>query len=166
MKSIYLIRHSKSSWDTHGKSDFDRTLTEEGHQIAEHMATFLKNQDIKPDLLLSSPAIRTLTTCKYFATAFDITQTSIKTVLSLYNATRQDLMEAIQSIDNQFNTVLLICHNPSVSDVLDLFVADFVPEVTTCGIANFTLNSNSWRDFNVNKAEFKALWEPQNILTI
>jgi phosphohistidine phosphatase len=166
MKSIYLIRHSKSSWETYGGSDFDRTLTQEGHQIAEHMATFLKNQGIQPDLLISSPAIRTLTTCKHFATALDILPTTIKTVLSIYNATRQDLMEVIQSIDNQFDTVLLVCHNPSVSDVLDLFIADFVPEVTTCGIAHFTLNSHSWSDFNVRNAEFKALWEPQNILAV
>ena len=71
MKTIYFIRHAKSSWDHFGISDKDRPLNDRGEQDAPRMAQLLKEKGVQPDQLVSSPAKRAFTTATYFAKAFD-----------------------------------------------------------------------------------------------
>jgi phosphohistidine phosphatase len=165
MKSLYLIRHAKSSWEDVQRRDFDRPLSEEGHQEATTMATFLKNLNIEPEHLICSPALRTLTTCKHFADAFAYPTDQIIKQEKLYEASIDNLYDVIHRTDNQYNTVFIFGHNPSVSYFADIYLNDYLPEVATCGIVHFELNSQKWADFSPSKATFAAMWEPQKKLT-
>ena len=165
MKSLYLIRHGKSSWEDAKVRDFDRPLNEQGRRDAEYMAAFLKNQNVKPELFISSPAVRALTTCKYFAAAFEQPIEKITQEYNIYEAVPDDLYKIIQSIDNQHNTVLLFGHNPSISYLADHFLNDFLPEVATCGIVHLELNNEEWNSFSPLSAKFIAMWEPKKILS-
>jgi phosphohistidine phosphatase len=165
MKSFYLIRHAKSNWETAIGRDFDRTLSEEGHQDAKNMAVFLNHQNITPSLIITSPAIRALTTCKYFATAFEYEHGNIEVKHEIYEAVPTDLYEIIHNIDAKHDVVFLFGHNPSISYFTDDYLKDYVPEVLPCSIVHFQLESDSWKDFNRDKAKFIAIWEPQRIFS-
>ena len=69
-KTLYLIRHAKSSWDDHDLSDFQRTLNNRGLKDAPLIVKFLKGNNIVPDLIITSPAVRALSTAEIFADEF------------------------------------------------------------------------------------------------
>src|SRR4051812_25574812 len=85
MKKLLIIRHAKSSWDPAVPKDFDRTLNERGHKDAPVMAKRLLKRDIEIDSLVSSPAVRALTTASYFAEAYDKKLKHITQVPALYH---------------------------------------------------------------------------------
>src|SRR5437867_8761133 len=58
MKTLFLLRHAKSSWKDKESSDFDRPLKPGGRKAAETMSAFFKRKRVHPDLILSSPAVR------------------------------------------------------------------------------------------------------------
>ena len=165
MKSLYLIRHAKSSWEDARTRDFDRPLSEEGHQEAATMATFLKSLNVQPEQLICSPALRTVTTCNYFANTFDYSKQKIVVIEKLYEASIEALYEVIHHINDAFDTVIIFGHNPSVSCFADIYLNDYLPEVVTCGIVHLQLDSENWKDFSPKKATFSAMWEPQRKFT-
>jgi phosphohistidine phosphatase len=166
MKSLFLIRHGKSDWEDAKVRDFDRPLSERGHQDAIAMASFLKTQNINPTFFISSPALRAHTTCKHFAEAFDYPAAMILLRQEIYEAVPDDLYKIIQSIDNQYDTVLMFGHNPSISYIADHFLSDYIPEVPTCGVVQFSLEQGGWSSFSPKTAKFVAMWEPKQNLSV
>lgn len=166
MKHLYLIRHAKSSWDFQTLSDFDRPLNERGNATASLMADLLKNQGITVDLLISSPAKRAISTCHYFADVFDYPHKKIQQEITIYEAVPDDLFKIIHAIDNQYNTVLMFGHNPTISYFLDQFINDYLPEIPTCAVSIFKLKTENWKDFNPSNVDFVSLLEPKKIFQI
>lgn len=166
MKHLYLIRHAKSSWDSKTLSDFDRPLNERGNLTAPLMAELLKNQGVQPDLLISSPAKRAISTCNYFADILNYPLEKIQQELTIYEAVVDDLYKIIHSIDEKFNTVLMFGHNPSISYFIDQYINDYLPEVPTCGISILNLKVENWKDFNPSNVDFVSLLEPKKMFHI
>ena len=71
MKTLFLIRHAKSSWDDTALADKDRPLNDRGKRDAPKMGKRLADRDVNPDLILSSPAMRALTTAEIIAKKLD-----------------------------------------------------------------------------------------------
>ncbi len=67
MKTLIIVRHAKSSWDNPDLKDIERPLNDRGEKDAPKMAKRLKEREITPDLLLSSPAVRAIETCRHIA---------------------------------------------------------------------------------------------------
>src|SRR5690242_9464664 len=105
MKSILLIRHAKSSWDQSVKKDFDRPLNDRGLKDAPAMAKRLLERDIEINGFISSPALRALTTCKYFAKAYGKKETDIITYNDLYNARPQVFLKVIKNASEAFDNI-------------------------------------------------------------
>lgn len=149
MKTLYLVRHSKAN--ANAESDFERTLTTEGKQIAQHMAgAFVKavNSDESlslPTSLLASPARRTFTTAFSFAKALDFESRNIETDERLFHATFDQFWEIISELDDAHQNIMIVAHNPSISQVanhlLDSYNIMFSPG-TVCAIQ---LNIDTWQ---------------------
>ena len=71
MKTLLLIRHAKSSWDDPALPDKDRPLNDRGRRDAPKMGKRLAKRGVKPDLILSSPALRALRTAEIIAKMLD-----------------------------------------------------------------------------------------------
>ena len=100
MKTLILVRHAKSSWDTAGLSDFDRPVNERGKKDAPEMAARLKEKGIEFDCFVSSPAKRAKKTARYFAEAFDLKKDDVRLLDQLYLATPEAFRNAVSSLDN------------------------------------------------------------------
>ena len=145
-KTLYLIRHAKSSWDDHDLSDFQRTLNNRGLKDAPPMAKFLKGKNIIPDLIISSPAVRTLSTAEIFADEFNYKKNKIISDEKIYEATMSELMTAIKGINDEYNTVMLLGHNPGISNIANLIGDKFLPALPTCSVVGIELKVNSWNE--------------------
>ena len=148
MKTLYLIRHAKSSRDE-GVEDFERSLAHRGEKDAAFMAKRLAAGRVVPCVMLSSPAVRALRTCLLFAKELEYQEKRILTVDSLYEAGATDLLSAVRGLSDAFRVALLFGHNPGVTDFAKLLLGDGgVGEIPTCGVCHFELDVHAWAELN------------------
>jgi phosphohistidine phosphatase len=147
MKTLYIIRHAKSSWDDIGLADFDRPLNERGKTDAPRMGKRLKEKNIHPELMLSSPAKRALSTCKKIAEVLHYPESSIKTDRKLYHASPEEIFEVLRSIKNQVNNVMLFGHNPGLTEFVNEITDDFsLNNLPTCGVVALSFDMRTWKE--------------------
>ena len=145
-KTLYIIRHAKSSWDNQSLSDSQRTLNARGLKDAPLMAKLLKGKKIVPDLIISSPAVRALSTAEIFADEFKYKRDKIISDEKIYEATMRELITTIREIKDEYNTVMLFGHNPGLSNIVNLIGNKFLPALPTCAVVGIELKVNSWSD--------------------
>ncbi|QOG12287.1 SixA phosphatase family protein [Arcobacter sp. FWKO B] len=144
MKKLYLIRHSKSSWDNPSLDDFNRPLNSRGKKDRYLMAQYLKDNKIHPDLVLCSPALRTKKSLKAYKELLDIKESIIVFDDKLYETTSDILINSIHTINNAYNNVFLIAHNPSLNDFVNNFIPDFYDNIPTSGIVGLEFSCERW----------------------
>lgn len=151
MKTLYVIRHAKSSWDDPTLSDFDRPLNNRGKKDAPAMGKRLAQRHVVPDLLLSSPAERALTTCKIIADEIQYPSGKIKTDKNLYHAEDAEILRIIQGLDNKYSCVWIFGHNPGQTDFVNLIADADIDNIPTCGVVICALDIQSWDEVNRKK---------------
>jgi phosphohistidine phosphatase len=150
MKTLYLVRHAKSSWDDPSLADHDRPLNERGQRDVVTMGQRLVQRGVKPDVLLSSPATRALTTAEHLAKAMGIKRKEIVVVDRLYEASPDVLLSVIQGLGDKPERVMLVAHNPGLAELAH-HLASEITDMPTCAIAEFAFAGASWSD--IGKAE-------------
>ncbi|MCC6413412.1 MAG: histidine phosphatase family protein [Saprospiraceae bacterium] len=164
MRTLYLIRHAKSSWDNPGLRDFNRPLNERGQRDAPLMAALIAKMGIKPDLIVSSPARRAITTAQYFADALGIADDDIVRNQEIYEAYPQEILRLISELPEKSETVFMFGHNPTFTDVANRFSDDFIENIPTCGIVRIESPADSWRSFYEGNARVIAQYFPKAVL--
>ena len=117
MKKLFLVRHAKSSRDDPSLPDRDRPLDDRGKQDGPKMGKRLAQRDVKPDLLLSSPALRALTTAQLIAEEVGYERNAIVVDDRLYASDADELLDVIRALDKKLNRVMLFGHNPEFTDL-------------------------------------------------
>src|SRR5271157_4582531 len=117
MKTLFLIRHAKSSWDDTALPDKDRPLGDRGRRDAPKMGKRLAKRDVKPDLILSSPARRALKTAEIIAKKLDYKLGRILVVDCMYPGGADSLLRVINELDDGLQCVMLFGHNPGLEDL-------------------------------------------------
>ncbi len=146
MKTLYVVRHAKSSWSEPDQSDFERPLNERGKRDAPRMAKRLKEKEIHPDLMLSSPAKRALSTCKRMAKILKYPKEAIKTEQKLYHASDESILSIVQDLKDKYDCVLMVGHNPGLTDFVNSFLSEEldIDNIPTCGVVVFRVEIDSW----------------------
>ncbi|MES2762014.1 MAG: histidine phosphatase family protein [Bacteroidota bacterium] len=142
MKTIYLIRHAKSDWNNPELKDIERHLNERGYAAANYMSQKFGKT---PDLIISSHAIRAISTALTFARNLNYPANAIVIKEELYEASVTDYLSVINSINNSFQSVLLFAHNPTISEVTQTLTQALPMEMPTCAIAGITFDTNDWQ---------------------
>ena len=145
MKTLYLVRHAKSSWGEPALPDRDRPVNERGLRDVATMGKRLAQRDVKPDVMLSSPAVRALTTAEHLAKALGIKRKDIVVVEQLYAAPAKELLSVIQALDDEPKRVMLVAHNPGLTELAHHFASQ-ITDMPTCAIAEFTFAVPSWAE--------------------
>lgn len=148
MKNLILIRHAKSDWNAGVATDYERPLDERGVKEAHKMAKRLAEKEIMPDLIITSSAIRALTTCKFIAEKLDYSENNIRQSKLLYSGNTGVWMDTISEIDNSNHTVMMFGHNPVISNLASHLVNRDIGEMPTCAVVAIQLNIESWQDIS------------------
>jgi len=162
MKTLYLIRHAKSSWNHANLDDFDRPLNERGKADAPFMAKALKDKGTVIDSIVSSPAKRALTTARTFAQTFQLESDKLSTNHALYLPTTHQILEVVNGFKDELESVAIFGHNPGFSDFLDYVTGSGI-DMPTCAIAAIQLNVDSWREVSNSNGELVFFEFPKNI---
>lgn len=162
MKSLYIIRHAKSSWGDFTLPDFERPLNERGKKDAPMMAQRLLNKNIDIDIFISSPAKRALKTCKAFCNEYKKKEDSIIIADELYHAGVETFYKVIHSIPDKYDTAAIFSHNPGITEFVNsLGLEAKVDNMPTCAIFGVKLISGSWEKFMKGTKEFLFFQYPK-----
>jgi phosphohistidine phosphatase len=145
MKTLFLVRHAKSSRDDPSLPDRDRPLDERGKQDAPTMGKRLAKRDVKPDLVVSSPALRALTTARLIAEEIGYKRKDIVVDDRLYASSPDDLVAVIRALDKKLDRVMLVGHNPEFSDLAHRLSSE-IGDMPTSAIAEFSFDTKAWSD--------------------
>jgi len=146
MKTLILIRHAKSSWDNSDLSDFDRPLNDRGLRDAPRMGKRLKEKELAPDLVISSPANRALTTCKIISETIGFPVNQIQTDKAIYHADDDQLLSVVQNLPDYADQVMLYGHNPGFTDFVNRLTKSHIDNIPTCGIVSCQINTEKWNE--------------------
>lgn len=145
MKKLFLIRHAKSSWKEHGTSDHERPLNERGLKDAPHMAKLLKKTKVKPDLILTSDALRAKTTAEIFAEIFNYPKEEILVDPDLYLASQHNFLKQINLLEDTIECCFLFSHNPGISEFVYFLAGEGRIDMPTCAVCGIEFDVDSWR---------------------
>lgn len=148
MKNLILIRHSKSSWTDFSISDKERPLNARGKKAAPFMAEILKKQGVMFELLICSPAQRAYSTAKKFAEVFGYDKKQIQIEEVLYGAATHEILDVIQAVDDKYNCVALVGHNPDLTQFNNFLNDTYIDNIPTTGIVSINFDINSWKDID------------------
>jgi phosphohistidine phosphatase len=145
MKNLFLVRHAKSSRDDPSLPDRDRPLNDRGRRDAPRMGKRLAQRGVNPDLLLSSPALRALTTAQCIADEIGHPRKDIAVDERLYASSPDDLLAVICALDDKLDRVMLFGHNPEFAELAHRLSSEIV-DMPTCAVAEFHFDAKAWAD--------------------
>ena len=160
MKNLYLIRHAKSDWSDESKSDFERGLNKRGQRAIFTMADALKTKKLMPDLILSSSAKRAKLTAKGLAKELGYTG-EIKYHNTLYMAEAEEVLTLIQDIDDKYNTIFLVGHNPETTELSNRMTNAYIDNIPTLGIVAIQLSIESWKNLKPGEGKLTFFIYPK-----
>lgn len=160
MRQLILVRHAKSSWENPELNDFERPLNKRGKRDAPFMADLLAEKKVKPDLVLSSPAVRTKLTAIEFANKLGIDKEKIIWNEKLYLASAAKIFKILSAIDEKVKSVLLVGHNPGLTDLQNFLCSEEIDNIPTCGIVAMKTKKD-WKNINEKNFELEFFEYPK-----
>jgi len=162
MKTLLLLRHAKSSWKNPDLADHERPLKKRGKRDAPNMGKFLAKNDLLPDLIVTSTAVRARETARLLADAAAYPG-NIHEDETLYPTEVRRCITTIQGLSDEYSRVMLVGHNPGLEDFLGN-VAGRYERFPTCAVARLDADIEQWRDFLLNDAvELTAIYRPRDL---
>jgi phosphohistidine phosphatase len=160
VKTLFLLRHAKSSWDDASLSDQDRPLSDRGQRDAPRMATRLAKRGLKFDLIISSPACRALATAQIFADALHFQLKRIRIDDRLYPGTAGKLFTSVRELSDGLERVMLVGHNPALVELAHRLCGEMTP-MPTCALAELHFHAKSWSEVDHATLSTVALDRPR-----
>lgn len=139
MKTIYLLRHAKSSWSDPSLDDFDRPLNNRGNRNAPFMANLFKEKNLPLECFVSSPALRAKVTAEVFAQTLGFQNLQLDK--RIYEASESELVTILEELLEIHNTVMLAGHNPTLTDVTNYLCSEVIANVPTSAFVGISVPS-------------------------
>jgi phosphohistidine phosphatase len=152
MKTLFLLRHAKSSWDDPELKDFERPLSDRGIGDVPTMASRFMQGHSGLDCIISSPAVRAKTTARLFAKQIGFPRGDIISNPELYFAGTNMFLKAASLVDETCESAMLVGHNPAITDFVDSMAAVDIDNIPTCGLIELSLPIGNWSDVQLGAA--------------
>ena len=143
-KQLFLLRHAQAENIDALKIDADRHLTKTGEKNAFNIGKYLKKEVEQIDKILCSPAKRTKQTLENL----NMNYKNSEFIPSIYGSQTNTLFKLIQSQKKSIMNLLLIGHNPSITQLASFFYGKYISEIPTCGLIKIEFNVKSWVDIS------------------
>jgi phosphohistidine phosphatase len=154
MKRLTLVRHAKSDWSLPGQQDWDRALNRRGQRDAPEMARRLRGRRLKPDLVLTSPAVRAVTTATILARELKVDASRIAQDERLYLASAPVMLAVVQELGGDVAHLMVFGHNPGITEFANrLSAGDQIDNLPTCGVFTATFDVKHWDELGWGRGE-------------
>ncbi|WP_343330217.1 histidine phosphatase family protein [Polaribacter staleyi] len=160
MKTLYIVRHAKSSWEYSGIEDIDRPLKKRGIKDAHLMSKFLAKEVGRPDVFVSSSANRALHTAVIFCENFEYPLSNLKIKKQLYSFSDGYLVKTVNALDDGFNSAIIFSHDHGINTFVNKFGNKPISHVSTCGVIGIQFEEKHWK--NIKKGKTFLIDFPKN----
>lgn len=170
MKTLFLLRHAKSSWSNPGLRDFDRPLNGRGRKAAKAMGAFMAEKGLKPALIYSSSSARTRETVARFEKGFG-EKLDVQFMDDLYHSSSGLMLNLAQNTSDDIQSLMLVAHNPGMQDAAlgfigeadekDIFRLDY--KYPTAALAQFAFEVGSWARVGFGQGALQRLVYPRDL---
>lgn len=150
MKTLYLVRHAKSSWK-HDVDDHKRPLKERGFKDVQLLSQKVKSEIEPPQKIISSDAVRALSTANIFKEALDISDSNFETNHDLYDFSGQNVMRVIKSLEDELDSVMIVGHNHAFTSLVNMLGNRYIENVPTSGFVMLQFDENKWSDITTGE---------------
>lgn len=153
MKTLTIVRHAKSSWDNPGLGDRERPLNKRGERDAPKMGKRMHDAGIRPSLIVSSPAVRAWTTARIVAEQLGYPFEFLQREKDLYLASLDRILDVIVAQDNGFNNLMIVGHNPGLTDLVNYLQPGLTSNLPTAGVVSVSIEQDDWSLYERPKTE-------------
>lgn len=162
MKTLLILRHAKSSWANTYLSDHDRPLKKRGKRDAPRMGRLLRDEELLPDLIISSSAKRALDTAEAAAAASGY-DGQIDVTRAFYHADSETYIDRLKPLPKEVNRVLIVGHNPGMEELLTELTGAR-ERMPTAALAQVNLPVEDWADITLEPSgSLENLWLPRDL---
>lgn len=150
MKTLYMARHAKSSWK-HDVIDHQRPLKGRGKRDGALVSAYVAKNHEAPQKIISSDAVRALSTANYFKKAFKVADKDFSTNHSLYDFSGQNVMEVIKNLDNAQDCAMIVGHNHAFTSIVNMLGNQYIDNLPTCGFVIIEFDVEAWSEISTGK---------------
>jgi len=161
MRTLYLLRHAKSSWKDASLPDFDRPLNSRGKDAAARVGQYLLGNKIQVSLVICSPAVRTRETIEIVLKTAKL-EATVRYDDRIYEADVGRLVAVIKNIDDEETDVLLVGHNPGMQDLLSALTGE-QREMKTAALAKIAFETSSWQGIKAGGGRLESFVIPKDL---
>jgi len=171
MKTLTLLRHAKSGWDDPVARDFDRPLNPRGRRGARLMGQHMRDLGLRYDLVIASPALRVVETLDEVWEGYG---RSVHAELDkrVYLASAATLLDVVQDVPDDADTILVSGHNPGMEDLVLLLVPDRADDEArdrveekfpTAALAEIVFDVDHWADVKAGSGRLARFIRPRDL---
>jgi phosphohistidine phosphatase len=161
MKTLYILRHAKSSWKDPGLEDFDRPLNGRGREAAPLVGRFIRKKKLRVDLLLSSPAARARQTATLVREAAGLSAELLFDE-RVYEADAARLLEVVAQAPESADALMLVGHNPGMEGLLRLLTGE-ERQMSTATLACVAFDVEKWGKVREGAGRLEWLVRPKEL---
>lgn len=155
-KTLFLVRHAKSSWDNPLLRDYERPLLKSGIERTKRVIRFLTSTEYRPDLIIASHAVRALETARLLASGLDYPNHEILIEPNIYYKDVSGLYDIVLALPDSKDAVMLVGHNPTMTQFANMFMDEKIDYLPTTGVACIQFDADDWAGIPI--AERKAIF--------
>ena len=161
MRTLYLLRHAKSSWKDETLRDFDRPLKRRGRRAAEQMGQVLAEEKLKSPLVISSPAVRARETTELVLESAGL-KVEPRFEERIYEADVRTLLAIVRAIPDSSGTAILVGHNPGFENLNEYLTGDG-RHMPTCALAKIEFDAASWSEVSEESGRLELFVTPKEL---
>jgi len=160
MKTLFILRHAKSSWDDPDLADFDRPLNDRGRKAAPFMGRLMQRNGFVPSVILSSPALRARETAM-LVKADAASNAEMEFEDRIYEASPQTLLQVASGIDNRYESAMIVGHNPGMEGFIR-FLTGKLESMPTAALAVIDLDISKWEQIDAESGRLRKIFRPKD----
>jgi len=159
-KTLFLVRHAEAEEPANHLKDIDRVLTPTGRRDATRLGNYFAEEDIMPDIIMSSTAVRAINTAEIIAERVKYNIDRIEQNEDLYEASVRILLKAINELPNDTKKVLMVAHNPGITFLADYLTVEDIGGMAAGTLITLKLDLEDWSQVSQHTANIKIIRSP------
>ncbi len=163
MRKLALLRHAKSSWDSHDQSDFERPLNKRGFHDAPRMGSQMAEKGVNPGAIISSSALRARTTAVLAGKELGIDEDAIRFTEALYHASASEMLAALDELAPNDSEVVVVGHNPGITALANRIADVPVDNLPTAACFYVEADIDNWQDLASGTGKLVFFASPKTV---
>jgi phosphohistidine phosphatase len=162
MKTLYVMRHAKSSWKDTRIEDHQRPLNPRGKRNVKDMGGRFKARGMRLDHIVSSDARRTMDTADALVDILGLDPAVVRPEPGLYAATESQITDIVKQLDDRWHRVMIVGHNPGLTQFANRVYPQSISNLPTAGVVELHFDVHAWRDIDRRLVVLSDLDYPKN----